>query len=187
MLKNIITDDKNAIIIGGKSIDIMLKSITTPKNTRGRALMFAVLAVLGCLLMIIPKCTSANKAKENSDELSDLDPAVYASQVEKKVEELCSKVDGVSSVYAVVTLKSGYRAIYATDYQYGNSNSKNKTVIIGSGSGAKALLIGYENPEIAGIGIVCSGGDDARRRAEIISIVSSAFDVSTNKIFVCGS
>ena len=54
-------------------------------------------------------------------------------------------------------------------------------------SGEKPLLIGYENPEIAGIGIVCSGGDDARKREEVISVVSSAFDIPTNKIFVVGS
>ena len=87
----------------------------------------------------------------------------------------------------MVTLKGGYRAIYATDSQSGSSSSKNATVIIGSGSSEKALLIGYENPEIAGIGIVCSGGDDYNVRKNVISVVSSAFNVSSNKIFVSGS
>jgi hypothetical protein len=103
------------------------------------------------------------------------------------VEELCNKIDGVSSTHAVVTLRGGYRAIYAANSQSGNSNSKNQIVVLGSGSNEKPLLIGYENPEIAGIGIVCSGGDDARKREAIISVVSSAFDIGTNKIFVAGS
>jgi stage III sporulation protein AG len=87
----------------------------------------------------------------------------------------------------VVSLKCGYRAIYATDSQSGANSSKHETVIVGNGSSQKALLIGYENPEIAGIGIVCSGGDDARVREQIVSIVSSAFNIPTNKIFVSGS
>ena len=103
------------------------------------------------------------------------------------MEALCNRVDGVRSTYAVVSLKGGYRAIYATDSQMGSTSSKNATVIIGSGSSEKALLIGYENPEIAGIGIVCAGGDDYTVQKNIISIISSAFDISSNKIFVSGS
>ena len=92
-------------------------------------------------------------------------------------------------------MRSGVRTTRFTPYlsssspsaRVGSSNSKNQTVIIGSGSSEKALLIGYENPEIAGIGIVCSGGDDPIKRASIISVVSSAFNISTNKIFVSGT
>ena len=148
----------------------------------------ALLLLVGILLLGISKCASSDGAEEaRSVELENLDPSAYADEVEQKVESLCNKIDGVSSAHVVVTLKGGYRAIYATDHQSGSSSNKKQTVIIGSGSSEHALLVGYENPEIAGIGIVCSGGDDAQKRKLIISVVSSAFDISTNKIFVTGS
>lgn len=130
---------------------------------------------------------SDGKESEGGVGIEALDPAEYAREVEERVEALCNKVDGVSSSFAVVTLEGGYRAIYATDTQSGSSSAKRQTVTVGSGSGERALLLGYENPRIAGIGIVCSGGDDPLRRQEIISVVSSAFDLPTNKIFVTGS
>ena len=145
----------------------------------------AALALLGVALILIS--SGETKSKDGEVSFQNLDPAKYASEVEERVEELCNRVDGASSAYAVVTLKGGYRAIYASDYQSGSSSSKHATVIIGSGSAENGLLIGYENPEIAGIGIVCSGGDDYNVRKNIISVVSSAFDVSSNKIFVSGS
>ena len=145
----------------------------------------AALALVGALLLAV----SSKNGEETDDatEFQNLDPAEYAREVEERVETLCNKVDGASSAYAVVTLKGGYRAIYASDSQSGSSSTKHATVIIGSGSAEKGLLIGYENPEIAGIGIVCSGGDNYNVRKNIISVVSSAFNVSSNKIFVSGS
>lgn len=154
---------------------------------RGQKMMLALvaLAIIGVILLLMS--SGGTKSKEEEINFQNLDPAKYAEEVEERVEALCNRVDGASSAYAVVTLKGGYRAIYASDYQSGSSSSKHATVIIGSGSEEKGLLIGYENPEISGIGIVCSGGDNYNVRKNIISVVSSAFDVSSNKIFVSGS
>ena len=152
-----------------------------------KLLALVALGMLGIILLCFSKCSAEGGTTDSAGELTDMDPSAYAKQIEEKVESLCNRIDGVSSTYAVVTLRGGYKAIYATDSQAGSSNSKNQTVIIGSGSSEKALLIGYENPEIAGIGIVCSGGDDPIKRASIVSVVSSAFNVSTNKIFVSGT
>ena len=163
----------------------MLKNTIILPKRRKPIILFVAIGLIGVLLLIF-----GARDKESTKEqegIQNLDPAEYARQVEERVEELCNRVDGASSAYAVVTLKGGYRAIYASDWQSGSSSSKNSTVIVGNGSSEKGLLIGYENPEISGIGIVCSGGDDYNVRKNIISVVSSAFDVSSNKIFVSGS
>lgn len=165
----------------------MTKNTIIPISQKKKLTWLALLALLGIVLMLFSKCGEDKAGEQVASEPSALDPALYAEQIEEKVEALCNKIDGVSSAYAVVTLKGGYRAIYATDAQYGSSVNKSETVLIGSGSSEKALLIGYENPEIAGIGIVCSGGDDAYVRAEIISMISAAFDLGSNKIFVLGT
>ena len=164
----------------------MTKNTIIPITQKKKTLLL-LLALLGILLMLLSRCGEDKAGAQTQNEPSALDPALYAEQIEEKVEALCNKIDGVSSAHAVVTLKGGYRAIYATDAQYGSSVNKSETVLIGSGSSEKALLIGYENPEIAGIGIVCSGGDDAYVRAEIISMISAAFDLGSNKIFVSGT
>lgn len=165
----------------------MTKNIIISAGQRPKLVLLALLAILGVMLMLLSRCGGETGETREQSSPSSLDPLLYAERLEEKVEALCNKIDGVSSVHAVVTLKGGYRAIYATDAQYGSSVSKSETVLIGSGSSEQALLVGYENPEIAGIGIVCSGGDDAYVRAEIISMVSAAFDLGANKIFVSGT
>ena len=162
----------------------MTKNTIIPITQKKKTLLLLLLALLGILLMLLSRCGEDKAGAQTQNEPSALDPALYAEQIEEKVEALCNKIDGVSSAHAVVTLKGGYRAIYATDAQYGSSVNKSETVLIGSGSSEKALLIGYENPEIAGIGIVCSGGSNDNVKRELISLLSATFHISSNRIYV---
>ena len=146
----------------------------------------ALVALVGVLLVFFGSRKNES-AQTVASSIEELDPSVYAESLEKRIEELCNRVDGVSGAYAVVTLKGGYRAIYAVDSQSGGNSSKNNTVVIGSGREEQAILEGYSYPEIAGIGIVCRGGDSYEIKNKIVSLLSSTFNLSANKIFVVGS
>jgi stage III sporulation protein AG len=148
--------------------------------------LLAALIFVGVIIIIVGK-REPQISEDVKSSIEELDPSQYSEMLESRIEELCNRVDGVSGAYAVVTLKGGYQAIYAIDSQSGNTSSKNQTVVIGSGSGERAILEGYSYPEIAGIGIVCRGGDSYDVKNKIVSLVSSAFDISANKIFVVGS
>ena len=148
--------------------------------------LLVALLIIGIVIIFIGK--SGGKKTENvQNGIEELDPSQYSEMLEERIEELCNRIDGVSGAHAVVTLKGGYQAIYAVDSQSGNTSAKNQTVIIGSGAGEKAILKGYSYPQIAGIGIVCRGGDSYDVKNKVVSLVSSAFDISANKIFVVGS
>ncbi len=140
--------------------------------------------VLGVFLLIFASGMGKQDQKEEESQTTLPDAAAYAQQVEGQIKSLCSQVRGAGSVSVAVTLKGGYRAVYATDSQSSGSGYKNNTVLIGSGSSEDAILIGYENPEISGIGIVCRGASDPTVRESIISLVAAAFDIRTNKIYV---
>ena len=105
----------------------------------------------------------------------------------KKLKTKVIDVRGVGEVSVLVSLKGGYRTVYAFDTQSSSSGYKSEIVLSGGGSDKSAIVCAYENPEIAGIGVVCDGGDDAYVRQQIISLVSAALDVSSNKIFVASS
>ena len=147
---------------------------------------FFILIFVGVLLLTFG---SGEEKSEQGEAVGAeiLDPDEYASLLEERIESLCNRIDGVSGTYAVVTLKGGFQAIYATDEQKTSGGNKNQTVIIGSGSAEQAILRGYQYPEIAGIGIVCDGGDGYDIKNKIVSLIASTFNLSANKIFVVGS
>lgn len=110
-----------------------------------------------------------------SDEL-----VVYQTYLENRVKELCASVAGVGEVTAVVTLKSGFSSCYATE----ESANGETYVILGSGASATGLFLSRTAPAVAGIGIVCTGGTSVEVRNELIALLSAAFDVPSNHIYV---
>ena len=150
----------------------------------GRLLIFILIGVVGLVLLIFGSSLSPKSAKDDKTVENTPDPEQYARRVEDEIERICGGVAGGCTVEAVVSLEGGYRAVYATDSQSSSSGYKNSMVLIGSGSSEEAVLVCYENPKISGIGIVLSCREDRTLQNNIVSLVSSAFSVGTNKIYV---
>ena len=150
-----------------------------------KTVLLAAGAILGVLLLLLGSTANRRESEVvNGEEKVTMDPDAYARALEARIEDICAGVSGAGKVRAAVTLKGGYRAVYATDDKQSVSGTQSSTVLVGSGSSEEAILVCYENPEIAGVGIVCEGGGDAEVRARIVSLVSATFSIGMNKIFV---
>ena len=169
----------------------MSENATKNQKNNLKILLPALAAIIGIGLLLIGnlmgKGDEKTEAEAAAKDPTHMDADAFAESVEKKITEICREVAGVDNVHAAVTLGGGYRAIYASDLQSSGTSYRNEMVLTGNGSSEKAILIGYQNPEIVGIGIVCTGGSDPTVRQAIISLVSAAFNISTNKIYVTGT
>ena len=135
------------------------------KNSKIWVVVLALFVGIGLLVF---SGSAPDSAGAQSTELSE-----YARELEEKIEQICSRVAGVSHVSVAVSLRGGFEYVYATD-ERGN-------IISSGGSGA---VIKQKTPEIAGIGIVCVGGGNDAIRERLISLVSAACGVGTNRIYV---
>lgn len=145
---------------------------------------------LGIILLVFgggfgSKTVSQEVSTTSVSSYADAD--AYAASLEARVRDICQSVKGAGNVKVFISLKGGYRTVYAYDSQSGSSGYKNEIVMSGSGSDKTAVVTAYENPQVAGVGIVCEGGGDADVRKQMISLVAAALDISTNKIFVAQS
>ena len=158
------------------------------KKKRSGAVLAAVGIIVGIFMLLVGsfgkmgRSDNASATDESGSTL--LDAKEYEQELENKIKELCYGVKGVGKVSVMVSLKGGYKTVYAMDAQASSGGYRSEIVKVGSGSNQEGIITGYENPEISGVGIVCEGGDDARVRSEIVSLVSASLDISTNKIFV---
>lgn len=158
------------------------------KKKHSGAVLAAIGIIVGIVMLLVGSFGGIGKS-ENANATDDagsveLDAKAYEQELESKIRELCYGVKGVGRVSVMVSLKGGYKTVYAMDAQASSGGYRSEIVKVGSGSNQDGIITGYENPEISGVGIVCEGGDDARVRGEIVSLVSAALDISTNKIFV---
>ena len=111
---------------------------------------------------------------------ADDELVLYQGYLEERVKAICESVEGVSNVTAIVTLRGGFSSVYATEYPNGNE----EYVILGSGSNATALFLSRSAPEIAGIGIVCRGGSGSAVQKELTALISAAFHLPSNRIYI---
>ena len=165
----------------------MSENVRKNNNKWQKFILIILAGVLGVVLLVFGGSMDASKTTDADTDENDSyygDADAYAAMLEARVADICSGVKGAGKVSVFVSLKGGYRTVYAVDSQSGSSGYKNEIVMSGSGSDKKAVVTAYENPEIAGVGIVCEGAGSVEVRSQIISLVSAALDVSTNKIYV---
>lgn len=107
----------------------------------------------------------------------------YKEGLRREIEEICLKVDGISSAHAIVFFDGTGESLYAQNIQSGSSE-KQEYVIIGSGSSAHALYIGESLPKLSGIGVVCDTGGSDNLKNEIAALLAAAYGLPLTRVYV---
>ena len=159
------------------------KESATQSNGKLRLLLLAGGALIGILLLLLSgngSKSQADEALQSTDITAQEELEAYQLYLEGRVRALCQSVDGVDNVTVTVTLSGCFEEVYATEWIDGNE----EYVVVGSGSSAAPLYLSRNAPEIAGIGIVCRGGGNTDVRRELLSLISAAFHVPANRIYI---
>ena len=173
-----------------------------------------VFVLLGILLLVvaipigedkteeeIPSGDDFEKEKEMLDVQTD-DNLEYCLQLESRIEELLSSMDGVGEVQAMVTLVTSKELVVEKDEPVtrstitekdgdGGSRSTNEssfdyeTIYETDGNGNKIpYVIKQIEPEIQGITVVAQGGGNALVQKNISEVLEALFHVEAHKIKV---
>ena len=138
-------------------------------------------ALAGILLLL---CGSAFE-KESGSESPQASPAplaelsAYEAQLEGELEHLCEAVGGVGQAEVMLRLCAATRVVYAT-------NSKGEPVTVGNGASEQGLTVTLCAPEIAGVGVVCRGGNHAAVQQKLTELISTTLGIPSNRVFVTG-
>ena len=159
------------------------KSSTDKGGNKTKIWIILIGAVAGVLLLLwgnngtskteVQESTSLYRVEE--DEL-----ILYQAYLQNEIKALCATVSGVGDPTVIVTLSGGFSSEYATEWEDGNESY----VILGSGSAQSALFLSRSAPRIAGIGVVCQGGANAGVKKELTALLSAAFDLPSNRIYI---
>lgn len=144
--------------------------------------------LLGVLLLVWP---SSKEKEESNTELCRMGEIYFdLEELENRMEQVLSKIDGAGEVSLILTVKGGMECIYAADTEYSEENGsyeeQSKTVLISTGSGTEeAAVIQRIYPEFQGALVVCEGGEDPVVRLLITQAVAALTGLKTDKITVC--
>lgn len=137
---------------------------------------------------------------KNQDAKSTED--TYITSLEKKLESVLGKVDGIGSVEVMITLKGSKELVTLKDSPYtqesvnendgeggsrlsSNIDQEESTVIVNSGNGESMPYVIKEiEPEVAGVVVIAQGGDNGIIKTEISEAVQVLFNIPVHKIKV---
>ncbi len=155
---------------------------------------YAILVILlGSFLLLLPNSTQEErKATETEGNYPDTYES-YGKEVEARLEQVLSNIQGVGQVQVVLTMKQGSTTHYLYDTQRQKESSgdslsekeEQKTVLISSGSSYdEATVTTVDYPLFQGALIICEGGDRPEIQLTLVEAVSALTNLRSDKISV---
>lgn len=158
-----------------------------------RILIAAALAVMAGLLLSTVSC-GGNSSKKTSNIDSGIvreeNLAELEKQLEKRLEQIISKIDGAGSVSVMITLESSTELVYERDRKIqrsanGDSESYGgETEVVLAGSAKEPLQIGSIQPKVRGAAIVCSGASDPVVRERVANTAAKVLNLGISRVYV---
>lgn len=173
-----------------------LKKLNVKEFLLKKNVIFAV-GIIGILLIFLVDFTPEKTASVQPISTDDY-CREYAADLEKRLTEIISSIEGAGQVKVMVTMETGEQYVYArtekTDNDYTQRSQQDITekqvyqsdyIIIENINGEKqALTETTLQPQIKGVAVVCSGADDIKVVKNITEMVSVVTNVPTNRICV---
>lgn len=138
-----------------------------------------------------------NKSSEDSDihiekDTDDGDSEKYVEEMETRLKDVLSNVAGVGQVSVMITVKDTAEEVTLKDRKttselgsnVTNSQNEESTVYREDGQTKIPYVVKEINPQVMGVVVVSTGGDDPQIKKEIIEAVQVLFDIEPHKIKV---
>ena len=156
----------------------------------GRYKYVLLVAALGAVLLLLPR---ENGERSESDAQQLAGSANDIRELEKEMEEILSKINGVGRVDVMLTLESGGELVLATDSTLRYSGSpqnpddydrSSETVTVSGGSGTQVVVTQERSAKFRGALIVCDGGDNDAVRLRIVEAVCALTGLGSDRVAV---
>lgn len=163
-----------------------LKNLFERLKKDKKAMIILIIGLTGMLLIMFSGTGNDDKKQKISDEESN----IYSEyELSLKIEELIESIEGAGKCKAMISYICYEETVYARNENESRRENSEKNysgeyIIIDTGDKETGLVIKTVLPEIKGIAVVCTGGDNPIVRERIISTLSALFNISSNRISV---
>lgn len=146
---------------------------------------YALLVLLvGAVLLMWPAGKEQRTAPMTAPSSLESD-SFDLSELEKRMAQTLSSIQGVGRAEVVLTLQSGSRKVLAEDIDVQQDSARNSTLILSTGSGTESTVTTQVlYPVFQGALVVCDGGGNARVRLEVLRAVEALTGLKADHISV---
>ncbi|MCD7753533.1 MAG: stage III sporulation protein AG [Clostridiales bacterium] len=139
---------------------------------------------LGVGLMLWPSGEDTGDTAETETSVQTADTSLddTVADLEQRMAQALSRMQGVGETTVVLTVKSGTQLVLATD----EDGDERETVIVSAGSSQQETVTVQEiAPQLQGALVVCAGGGDPEVRLRVLQAVEALTGLNANQISIC--
>ncbi len=181
-----------------KSISERMSKGSNPK-LKGKEMMI-VLVIVGILLAVLAIPTDKKEEEQEvlkpEEQEETISREEYEQQLEQRLEEILSRMEGVGQVKVMVTLEASSREVIEKDISLQRENTGQSAEFIGdsnmakdettvyseSGNGSVPYVVQEIYPEVEGVLVVAEGGDNSYVNIAIVEAIQALFGIDVHKI-----
>ena len=163
-----------------------------------------VAGIIGILLLFLSSFIGGKSPSGKTEATSSDATGQYVENMENELTGIVSELLGDKNVSVMITLKSGIQYIYAGETKTDTGLSEDKSgsdslkkeqsdtneqtyiIVKDSDGNEQPLLITEVMPQVKGVVVICSGGDDKNVQQTVQNAVVTVLDISENKVCVIG-
>lgn len=174
----------------------ILKLLSKFKDSPNKLRLAVILGAAGMLLILVSEIVpdkEENLTEPQTVQTDDEDDTeLFKRKTEQELKEMLEQIAGVGSCEVMVTVEGTTEYVYAENVSRStDENADRKSdrldeniVLIEKGGEKQALIKRVIKPQISGVMIVCEGGGDTRVNERVLKAVSTALNISSNRVCV---
>lgn len=148
---------------------------------------FVIIAgITAIVLLFLSTLTPKQQSAARTEVYSAEDVVSLEQQLEQRLTDIISRIDGVTSPKVMVTLDCTSERVFAEETKSSSSPDETSTEnsIALSGSGKDALETGVILPRVRGVAVVCGGADNVLIREKVVNAAARVLGIGVSKVYV---
>lgn len=187
------------------------KLIQKLKSMKKDQWLIVILAGVLLFIIVLPTGEKKKKTKEQEQEqekqiaaeklyTEETGAESYETYLEKRLETLLSKMEGVGKIQVMVTLEDNGEQILEKDEKESRTttgegsgetartatevNLEYATIFVEEDGKKTPYIIQVKNPRVKGVAVICEGGGNSSIAQNISKTIGALFSIETHKIMV---
>lgn len=158
-----------------------------------KILRLLVIAVICIVFLLMGEFSKSEPVTKNDSLALSQYSREYVQNTQKELKSIIEGIAGAGDVQVMITLENYYENVYAKAYEGQSNNTENDSqessketyVTIKNGSNTEeCLIVKVYEPQIKGVAVVCSGGDNLNVKKAVTETVCALFGISSAKVSV---
>lgn len=176
-----------------------IKKILEKRKMTGKEITI-VLVLIGIIFAVLSAPTRESSEEETEPVLTaentETSREIYEGQLEERLENILSQMDGVGRVEVMITMESSTKEVIEKDFtaeqNYAESNEnlqgdssvkkEETTVYADTEEGSIPYVVQEIYPQVEGVLVVAEGGDDSCVNLAITDAIQALFGIDVHKI-----